>query len=366
MGEIKARNILLVCTSLNMGGAENQAVWLANKLDTEGYKVHFISLKQKGVLNDDLNENINVRNFKIASSKNKITKVINALSSIKQIVEIMKTNKVETAISFLFHANLFTKLSLAFIGRDIKHIVAVRNDRLSKRSSRVSNIRNFIFKNFIISSETPIVFNSEAGRKNFNLEKKYKQFVIYNTPLNNPHIFDKQSDKFVYVGRLDELKNTPALVDAVKDLRDSGIQIVIDIYGTGPDLQVLKSKVKSYKIENQITFKGLDKNIRNNLSEYKALILPSTHEGMPNVIIEAMNSKIICIATDTGDTKNLIKQNRGILIDGYNSTNIASAINSYLRLSKQEKTDIQNNAYQFVQNTLDEKTIFKKWENLIS
>ena len=87
---------------------------------------------------------------------------------------------------------------------------------------------------------------------------------------------------------------------------------------------------------------------------------------MPNVIIEAMNSKIICIATDTGDTKNLIKQNRGILIDGYNSTNIASAINSYLRLSKQRKTDIQNNAYQFVQNTLDEKTSFKKWENLIS
>ena len=66
----------------------------------------------------------------------------------------------------------------------------------------------------------------------------------------------------MYVGRLDELKNTPALVDAVKDLRDSGIQIVIDIYGTGPDLQVLKSKVKSYKIENQISFKGLDKNIK--------------------------------------------------------------------------------------------------------
>ena len=197
-------------------------------------------------------------------------------------------------------------------------------------------------------------FNSEAGRKNFNLEKKYKQFVIYNTPLNNPRIFDKQSDKFVYVGRLDELKNTPALVDAVKDLRDSGIRIVIDIYGTGPDLEVLKSKVKSYKIENQISFKGLDKNIRNNLSEYKALILPSTHEGMPNVIIEAMNSKIVCIATDTGDTKNLIEQNRGILVDGYNSTSIASAINTYLRLSKQEKNDIQIKTFlKIIQSKVD-------------
>ena len=48
-----SKKILIVCTSLNMGGAENQAVWLANAFNKKGYKVFFISLKQKGILNEN-------------------------------------------------------------------------------------------------------------------------------------------------------------------------------------------------------------------------------------------------------------------------------------------------------------------------
>ena len=38
-------SVLIICTSLNMGGSEKQAVWLANKLIEENKKVYFVSLK---------------------------------------------------------------------------------------------------------------------------------------------------------------------------------------------------------------------------------------------------------------------------------------------------------------------------------
>ena len=42
-------SVLIICTSLNMGGSEKQAVWLANKLIEENKKVYFVSLKDAGI-----------------------------------------------------------------------------------------------------------------------------------------------------------------------------------------------------------------------------------------------------------------------------------------------------------------------------
>ena len=43
-------DILLISTSLNLGGSEVQAVKLANNLYNIEKKIHFISLKEGGIL----------------------------------------------------------------------------------------------------------------------------------------------------------------------------------------------------------------------------------------------------------------------------------------------------------------------------
>ena len=57
-------SVLIICTSLNMGGSEKQAVWLANKLIEENKKVYFVSLKDAGILSTELSPKISVNNFK--------------------------------------------------------------------------------------------------------------------------------------------------------------------------------------------------------------------------------------------------------------------------------------------------------------
>ena len=56
-------SVLIICTSLNMGGSEKQAVWLANKLIEENKKVYFVSLKDAGILSTELSPKISVNNL---------------------------------------------------------------------------------------------------------------------------------------------------------------------------------------------------------------------------------------------------------------------------------------------------------------
>ena len=39
------KNIFIICSSLNLGGAEVQSVWLANQFAKKGYKVSYVVLK---------------------------------------------------------------------------------------------------------------------------------------------------------------------------------------------------------------------------------------------------------------------------------------------------------------------------------
>ena len=348
-----------------MGGAENQAVWLANAFNKKGYKVFFISLKQKGILNDKLASDIVVRNFKIANSRNKITKLVNIFSTFFQTIKLIRENRITKIVSFLFHANLFVKIISIFSFFKMDHIVAVRNDRLSKRDSNSSKIRNLIFKKFVINKSKYIIFNSQAGIKKFKLDKKYNQKVIFNAPLNLPEINHEKKDKFIYIGRLDELKNTPELLKAINTLKNSGIIINLEIYGSGPDLPKLKQYVSNNNLKSQIEFKGLNLQISNHINKYKALLLTSTHEGFPNVIIEAMKSKTICISTKVGDVEYLLSNERGILINGFDSDSISKSIELFLNLSSNKIEEIQNKAESFVTSELNEEIIFNQWREVV-
>ena len=85
-------SILIICTSLNLGGSERQAVWLANKLVDNGYKVFFFSLKDSGILSKDLDERIIVKNFKLGRARTKFSKIYYVLLGMLKIIKIANTN----------------------------------------------------------------------------------------------------------------------------------------------------------------------------------------------------------------------------------------------------------------------------------
>ena len=65
------KQIFIVCTSLNLGGAELQAIWLANSLQNKNYRVSLVVLKSSFDLKQLLNEEVNLIEYKMYAYKDK-------------------------------------------------------------------------------------------------------------------------------------------------------------------------------------------------------------------------------------------------------------------------------------------------------
>lgn len=358
-------SVLIICTSLNMGGSEKQSVWLANKLVNNNKKVFFVSLKDSGILSSELSPKVSINNFKLRNAKNIFTKVIYFFIGIFRLVKLVNQNKINTTITFLFHSNIVGKLLKILTRGKILHIATFRSDRLSKRDSKVSKIRTFIFKYFVLDRDIIVVFNSLSGLKNMKL-KNINSKVIFNTPLNNPQLEKLKTNntqKLIFVGRFDELKNVQNIVLSFKNLLNKNI--TLDIFGKGPDLNSIKDAIAKNSLENNVKLKGIDLDISNNLSDYDALIIASTHDAFPNVLIEAMNAGVVPISTRVGDCTWLLDDNRGIFINGFDPNSISRAIKEFYNLDIEHKNKIISNGRKLVKTDLSEEKIYTEWSTLL-
>ena len=358
-------SVLIICTSLNMGGSEKQAVWLANKLIEENKKVYFVSLKDAGILSTELSPKISVNNFKLRNAKNPLTKFLYFCFGVIKLAKLTKSKKITTTITFLFHSNVVGKL-LKIISREkILHIATFRSDRLSKRDSKISRFRTLIFKNFVLDKDIFVVFNSMSGLNNMNL-KNVNTRVIFNTPLNNVQLSKdtkEQNTKLVFIGRFDELKNVENIALSMKYLPNE--DIVLDIYGKGPDLTSIEQAISENSLQNKVKLKGIDKDIANKLSNYDALIIASTHDAFPNVLIEAMNAGVVPISTKVGDCEWLLSENRGIFINGFDPESISLSIKKFYEMDLNKKNEIIKNGRNLINQNLSEEKILKDWLEIL-
>ena len=139
--------------------------------------------------------------------------------------------------------------------------------------------------------------------------------VIYNGTKIQSKITKKENEvlHFITVGRLAPWKNIDKIIQAMAILNEKGFNFIFNIVGSGPLNKNLKILVKELKLENKIFFLG-----QKNTEELNKIYLDSDiyiqasgYEGLPHVILEAINFNLSIISTPIGGTNE-------ILLDGKN------------------------------------------------
>ena len=380
---MEKRIIYIVVTSLLTGGAEKQAIWLANKFFENNYEVRFVVLKKGDELSFLLNREISIRQFKLYSKNDSRFLVrtrlvywfLTAIINLRRDIRREETSNI-TVISFLIHSNILAFFSTLF-NRNIKHIMSVRSDRFTVRTSNISFIRHLIFY-FISMQSSSIVFNSENAMKKFKKLsiRKNNHVVIPNGitviyPKADIAIKNKIKDslgnfdyKIFTAGRLDKLNNYSELIKAVRILKDKNINIGLILFGDGWQRESLEKEVINLHLEHEVRFFGKVKNIPNYFGLFDLAIHTATHGGLSNLIIEAIYNKIPIAVTPIGDSQELIKENRGIEIKGFDSSFIADAIEEFIFLDKDSISDSTERAYSYLSGKIDNESIYKKWADL--
>ena len=182
----------------------------------------------------------------------------------------------------------------------------------------------FLYKALIKKVATKYVACSNAAGKYFfnqdvmviNNAIDSKKF-LYNKDLRNK-MRNKLgvNDKFVlgHVGRFEIQKNHEFLIEIFKEYVKINQDAILLLIGNGKLQETIKSKVNDYNLNEKVIFTGNIANVNEYYQAMDMFLLPSFHEGLPVVGVEAQASGLTCLFSNK-ITKEVNISNNCVFLD---------------------------------------------------
>jgi glycosyltransferase involved in cell wall biosynthesis len=145
---------------------------------------------------------------------------------------------------------------------------------------------------------------------------------------------DEEPGYFLFVGRLRIRKGVEVLLEALHELRERGSKPVrLLIAGDGEHRAALERRTAELELGPGVRFLGRcdAARVRGLLRGARALVVPSIYEGMPLVVLEAMEAGVPVIASAVSGIPEVVEEGRtGWLVPPENPDRLAGALREAL------------------------------------
>lgn len=133
------------------------------------------------------------------------------------------------------------------------------------------------------------------------------------------------------VGRLIREKNTALALDLLARVRERYPTAGLVVAGDGPLRSSLEEKARTLGIAEWVQFLGFVEDVRGLLSRCDCFLLPSSTEGMPNALLEAMAAAAPIVATQVGGIPAAITDGvEGLLVPPGDTERLSAAVSRVL------------------------------------
>jgi glycosyltransferase involved in cell wall biosynthesis len=298
--------IALVITDLDVGGAERAMVMLATRLNAQRWRPCVFCLSKPGRLVANLRQ-ANVPCECLGVNRR------NPVQAITRLVHKLRQFKPQLVQSFLFHANLAARLAAPWA----YHPWLLGGLRVAEHQKRwhlvIDRLTSPLCTGSVCVSRGVLQFSHEVGRLN-----PARLTVIPNGIDTRP--FDgavgiaratlgipDDAHLAIYVGRLDPQKGLPDLLSAADQVITQRPRWHLALAGDGPDRTWLVDQVANdRRLRERVHVLGPRDDIPQLLKAANVLVLASLWEGMPNVVLEAMASRLAVVGTTVEGTTELV------------------------------------------------------------
>ncbi len=187
---------------------------------------------------------------------------------------------------------------------------------------------------------------------------------IYN-PLafNEQRSADMTHKKVVFLGRLSEEKRIHLAIEYFREVvQENGIKgWIFEIYGTGDLEDTIKSAIKN---DSQIFYRGQTEKVNEVLLDSSIMVLTSSFEGMPLVVLEANECGVPVLSYDFGESSQevILNGKTGIVIPQNDKEAFKEALLK-LFVDEEYRKELSINAKQFAKEFAIEN-IGKRWTDL--
>ena len=329
------KKVLIFYPSFESGGATKNLIKIINYLLQKKVKVILFSHKAKK------------NKFKFSKNlyviDNKPLKKFSILPirwnlALSAMFSVYKYAKLKTDNSIIF--SMQSHIPAIIISKILNKKVIIRNSEEPIGATIYADNKflgllvlflKFIFYNFA----DKIIAISKKSENSLNKIFFFKKKIVL---IFNPYIekiskikkIKSKRFRILSVGRFTYQKNIISLIDAFSNLSRKYKSIELIIIGKGSQKKLLVDKIKYLKNIKIVHWK---KNIKSSYLSSDLFILNSFYEGLPNVLIEAVNYETPCISTDVSGANDILINGKG----GY-----IIPINNQQKLEKKIEYVIQN------------------------
>ncbi|MFH1094103.1 MAG: glycosyltransferase family 4 protein [Candidatus Omnitrophota bacterium] len=312
-------NILQIITNLELGGAQKQALFLIQKLDSVKYNKHFISAPQ-GLLLEEAQGMSDVHLCLLPALKRCISP-LNDLKSFFFIINYIKKHNIHVVHTHSSKAGIIGRWAACLGGVKAVHTIHgwSFNDHqrmlLKQLYIFMERITARITTAFIAVSNNDI---KKGLQHKIGREKQYK-LIHYGVGVDinvsegqKAHIKQKLgiAPGKVCVGMIACLKPQKNPLDFVRLASNICAKNPATIFlsvGDGILRGSMQQMIKEKKLEDRVKLCGWRKDIENILAVCDLIVLTSLWEGMPIALLEAMAFSKPVVAYASDGVKEMIK-----------------------------------------------------------
>jgi glycosyltransferase involved in cell wall biosynthesis len=322
--------IVRIVTSLNFGGVEKRIeISSAEFKKREDVSLYVVAIGGGGAVAKSLKA-LNVETVLL-----QLKTAIPNLKAIIKLYKLLKSINPDVVHTSGAEANFHGLIAAYFAGVSVRigEEIGFPNHRSFWKLT--FNVVYRFASNVIGISDAVVKKIVELGEV-----KLSKTTVVYN-PVEITDIDFRQkkaaNDEFVFitVSRLVAIKNLDNLLRAFAQVCNDGSKtnIRLHIVGSGPDQPHLEQLALELKVFDKVLFKGFQTDVIPFLLQADCYILPSYSEGFSIALVEAMQARLVCLATNVGGPVEIIQENiTGMLINPHNIEDIKEKMLKAIKL----------------------------------
>ncbi len=217
-----------------------------------------------------------------------------------------------------------------------------------------------------------VCFQNEANRDFFNSNMKIgRQVLLCGSGVDlkehtaEPYPEDAHGVRLLFIGRMMRAKGVDELLAAAQRLKNEGENISFTLVG-GCDEAEYEAKLSKLTREGVIDWVGEKRSVKPYIAECHAVVNPSHHEGMSNVLLEAAATARPVIASDIPGCRETFAEGKsGFGFAAGDAEALYLAVKRFAALPNERRAEMGAFAREFVEKNFDRETVIRTYTDLI-
>lgn len=255
--------------------------------------------------------------------------------------KLLKEEKPDLVITYSIKPNVYAGLLCGLMR--IPFCANVQGLGTAFQSKKMAGLATILYKTAFRKVST-VFFENEGNAKVFRdrqIIPAEKQVVLAGAGINlEQYAYQPYPENdvthFLYLGRIMKEKGMDELFDTVEKLHAEGAPFVLDLVGFFED--EYKERVEALEARGIVKFHGFQPEPQPYYAMADCLVLPSWHEGMSNVLLEAAaTGRPLITSRIHGCMEAVIENESGYLCTAKDRESLYAAMKAFLALPREKR-----------------------------